>query len=197
MKILFIAFLILGTAVKQYAQGYIVQNGVVAFPPVGTAYMFDVIQDPTIPDYTGFEFYGLGYQPNNVFTLDVVVDEGVRLFSVSQNSLISAQTISSGIYTEWTPTSAYTLENHIPFMLGLYTGRGGPVVYTDPVYGWVTLVNNNGAIQMLDSGIAYGSAGIYAGTLNFVNVPEPGTISLVALGLPLLWIFRKSGHKKA
>jgi hypothetical protein len=76
-------------------------------------------------------------------------------------------------------------EDGIPFYVGLYTGhfpQNG--IYQDPVFGWALFVNNQGVIQMLDSALEYGGAGIYAGTQTII--PEPCTIAFFALGSLLL-----------
>jgi hypothetical protein len=68
-------------------------------------------------------------------------------------------------------------------------------IYSDPLFGWARLVNNNGAIQLLDSALAYKAGGIYAGTQNLIPVPEPSTLGLITLGALLLgWRLRKTRH---
>ena len=94
----------------------------------------------------------------------------------------------------YSPTSGYVFTNGIPFYLALYTGNQNfyppDGVYTDPLFGWVQLVNNQGVIQMLGSALEYQGAGIYAGTQTIIQpVPEPGVLGLFALaGLSLFLV---------
>ncbi len=94
----------------------------------------------------------------------------------------------SGLWTELVYNPAgYVFDDGVPFYLALYTGNQNnhppSGIYTDPLYGWVQLVNNQGVIQMLDGAIEYGGAGIYAGTQFVIQpVPEPSTLALVGLG---------------
>ena len=76
----------------------------------------------------------------------------------------------------------------VPFYLGLYTGNQNfyppSGIYTDPLFGWAKLINNQGVIQLLDSALAYKAEGIFAGTQ--LLVPEPSSFALAALGGLLL-----------
>lgn len=110
------------------------------------------------------------------------------MFFVEFNDSISLQAIQANSYTELLYPNTYSIPNGADFYVGLYTGDSFPVngVYADPLFGWGELFNNNGTFQLVDSALAYGSQGIYAGTLNLV--PEPSTLSLFGLGaLPLGW----------
>jgi hypothetical protein len=170
-----------------------VPNGVVyaGLHPLG--YQVNVLRDPTNLYYTGFF---LSPQGANTFRFEPVVDVGVRVFFASPNDPISLQPILTQNYTELLFPNSYVFANGVPFYVGLYTGNQpfAPPdgIYTDPLFGWARLVNNNGVIQLLDSALAYKAGGIYAGTQNLIPVPEPSTVGLIALGALLLgWPLRK------
>ena len=55
-----------------------------------------------------------------------------------------------------------------------------------PMHGWAQLKNNGGTIQLLDSALAYGADGIYAGTRTLITIPEPSTLLLSVAGALLL-----------
>jgi hypothetical protein len=103
-------------------------------------------------------------------------------------------TIASQNYSELGFGNNYVLQEGVPFYVGLYTGYNfappyppsPPFFYTDPVYGWAELQNVQGVIQVIDYAVAYKAAGIYAGTQNIIQTPEPSTLALVALGGLLL-----------
>ena len=88
----------------------------------------------------------------------------------------------------------YVFTNGVSFYLALFTGTGNfhppDGIYTDPLFGWVKLRNNQGVIEMLGGAIEYGGAGIYAGTQTIIAVPEPSQFVLVALG-SLLFGYRR------
>ena len=188
-----------GAAFQLSGQGYIVPNGVVSnygglfFPGE-----IDVLHDPTHPtrasSYTGFIFDPRGMTPPtvyiNTFLFDPVVDIGVRVFLVSPNDAMSLQPILAHSYTELLPTT-YVFNSGQPFYVGLYTGnvQFAPPdgIYSDPLFGWAELVNDRGAIELLDGALAYKADGIYVGTRNIIGgVPEPGALGLCALGALLL-----------
>lgn len=171
------------------AQGYLVPNGVsyVGLNFFG-GYEIDVLQNPTNTDMTGFFLKPQGKTPQttlytNTFVFDAYADESVRVFLVSSNNPISLQPILSQSWTELLYSHSYVFTNRVPFYVGLYTGYA-PVngIYSDPLFGWAKLVNNQGVIQMLDSALEYGGGGIYAGTQNIIPVPEPSTLVLGTLG---------------
>lgn len=183
------------TVLQLHSQGYIVQNGVVYVGFNGSGYQIGVIQNPTningFVDYTGFSLDPKGKTPptlyTNTFLFDPVVDEGVRTFLVSSNDSISLQPILSGAFAELLYPNTYVFTNGVPFYLGFYTGynpQGG--VYSNPVFGWGKFVNNQGAIEMLNSALEIEGGGIYAGTQTIIPVPEPSTLALGALGTLLL-----------
>ncbi len=177
-----------GLIPRVYSQGYIVPNGV-TYAGGGTflGAEIHVLQNPTNGDYTGFNLAPRTMtQPTaftNTFAFMPFLDEGVRTFLVSSNDPISLQPILDQKYTELTYPKTYVFNNGSPFYLGLYTGYA-PVngVYRDPLYGWVELVNNQGVIEMLDGALAYRADGIYAGTENIIQVPEPSLSALLLLG---------------
>jgi len=109
-------------------------------------------------------------------------------FLVSSNDPISLQPILANSYTELQNPNSYVFANGSAFYVGLYTGNQTYAppsgIYSDPLFGWAWLWNNNGVIQMIDGAIAYKAPGIYAGTLNLI--PEPTTVWLLALGVSLL-----------
>ena len=157
-------------------------NGVVyaGLSPFG-GYEVDVLYNPTNSYYTGFF---LKPETPNTFSIGKYADVGVRVFFVSVNDPISLQPILAQNYPELLGT--YSFASGVPFYVGLYTGNQpfAPPdgIYSDPLFGWARLVNNNGVIQLLDSALAYKAGGIYAGTQNLIPVPEPSTLGLVALG---------------
>ena len=98
----------------------------------------------------------------------------------------SLQAILQGNYSELQLPHAF--EPDIPFYVGFYTGQAirtngipafGLGLYTNAVFGWGKFVTRDDIIEMLDSALEYGGAGIYAGTqiiilrespvLNFAN----------------------------
>jgi hypothetical protein len=185
----------LGLVLESRSQGYIVPNGVVYVGASnGIPYEVDVIHDPTNLYYTGFILHPSG-GTSNTFQFSPYVDVSVRVFMVSSNDAVSLQPIQAGAYTELVAPSTYVLSNGVPFYVGLYTGnvlfapQNG--VYDDPLFGWAELVNNRGVIQMLDGAIEYRGGGILAGTRNILDVPEPNTVGLFAVGALLLGVCRK------
>jgi hypothetical protein len=189
-----VLLLLCGTVLNINAQGYIVQNGVEtnSFPgeinvwnpgTQATTFLFNPLskQQPTV--YT------------NVFGFSEPVTIGVRVFLVSPNDPISLQPILSGTWTELGYASSYVFAAGVPFYVGLYTGSNiappypptQPYTYLDPVFGWAELENVNGTIQVLNSALEYGGAGIYAGTQTIIQpVPEPSMLALSGLGGLLL-----------
>ena len=202
LKYLAVFVCLLGASFPLRAQGYIVPNGVTyAGTSEGPGYSIDVIHDPTNGFATGFSLVPLGKTPpislyTNTFQFSPIVDVSVRVFFTSANQPITTNALLSGTMTElgYSPTSGYVFTNGIPFYLALYTGNQNfyppDGVYTDPLFGWVQLVNNQGVIQMLGSALEYQGAGIYAGTQTIIQpVPEPGVLGLFALaGLSLFLV---------
>ncbi|MCO5051888.1 MAG: PEP-CTERM sorting domain-containing protein [Verrucomicrobiae bacterium] len=196
MKLLCIAALIFVGVVPSYSQGYIVPNGVVysGYNP-GFGYEIDVLHDPTNSYYTGFGLDPMGKTLptvyTNTFRFGAILDVSVRVFLVASNQPVSLQAIQSGSYTELMFQN-YVLNNGSPFYVGLYTGNqnfyppGG--IYTDPLFGWARLVNNQGVIQLLDSALVYKAEGIFAGTQTII--PEPTSCALIVLSGALLGIRR-------
>lgn len=189
-KRLLILSLMFASVAQVFSQGYIVPNGVVSnygglfFPGE-----IDVLHDPANPtsgsSYTGFIFRPQG---PNTFRFDPVLDVGVRVFLVSLNDSISLQPILAHSYIELLNPNSYVFNSGSPFYVGLFTGNQNFAppdgIYTDPLFGWAKLVNNQGVIQLLDSALAYQAQGIFAGTQNLV--PEPSGFALLALGALLL-----------
>lgn len=186
---------IFGTTMSTYSQGYLVPNGVSAGKS-GSAFIGFVTQNPANGDYTGFFLNSLG---GNNFTFDSFADEGVRVFMLEPESPVSLPAIQSGSYTELTynPRVYYIFADGSEFYVGLYTGTGYPQngIYPDPSFGWALLKNDGGTIKLLDSALAYGADGIYAGTRTLINVPEPSTLLLTAIGGALALARRKRNPK--
>ena len=184
--------LFLTTTLHLQSQGYIIPNGVsYAGPFLGSGYGINVVHNPTNFASTGFILDPLGKTLptiyTNTFRFDSIVDVSVRCFLVASNTAISVEPILSHSWTELVFNQfGYVFTNGVPFYLALYTGneyfypQNG--IYTDPLFGWVQLVNNQGVIQMLGGAIEYGGAGIIAGTQTVIQpVPEPTTLSLLGL----------------
>jgi hypothetical protein len=183
------------------SQGHIVPGGIkVGLGPPGCLEV-DVAKSTNL-DYTCFLFLPQGYpgprQLTNAFTFNVCLDEGVRAFLVSSNNPITLQAILETNYTVLKYSGNQVFEPGIPFYVGFYTGHNPGFVntngifvytgiYTHPVFGWAELVNNQGVIQMLDSALEYGGAGIYAGTQTIIQLPEPPLLNITRSGNNLLF----------
>jgi hypothetical protein len=207
-KLFLLIWLQVSVALVQ-AQGYIVPNGIVFnFGGLFSPQELDVIHNPANPSsggsYTGFELNPIGKtQPTvytNTFSFNPVLDVGVRVFLVSSNTAISLQPILSQSFTELGFAPNYVFNNGVPFYLALYTGNQNNYppngIYTDPLFGWVELVNNQGVIQMLGGAIEYGGVGIVAGTQIVIQaVPEPNAWSLLGLSALLVggWHWKNRG----
>lgn len=200
LKITFALVALLGFGLSRLnAQGYIVTNGVVFGGFISDlGYSIEVKNDPINSHYTGFLLEPTSKtQPTtytNTFLFNPVVDVSVRVFFVSALQPITSSTVLSGSYVELN-SGSYVFENGVPFYLALYTGNQNyyPIngVYSDPLFGWVRLVNNQGAIQMLGGALEYGGAGIYAGTQTIINVSEPSTLALAGLAGAVLIASRR------
>lgn len=172
--------------------GYIVPRGITAFERgrVPSPVEVHVIQDPTSGDYTCFSFEPQG---RGTFEFNRCLDEGVRAFLVPGNAPISLQAILENKYTELKQREVFQAE--VPFYLGFYTGReriiegmpGGSSIYTYPVFGWGKFVNQDDALHMVDSGLEYGGAGIYAGTQTLIGEPPVLNFAHYASHLQLWW----------
>jgi hypothetical protein len=193
LRIWLAATAIIIAVAKLHAQGYIVPSGVITNYGGGILPgEISVLYNPDSSYYTGFALIPTGKtQPTlytNTFSFDYILDIGVRVFFASANQPIATNTLLSGAMTELVYSgSGYVLTNGVPFYLALYTGNMTYAppdgIYSNPLFGWAKLVNNQGTIQLLDSALAYGASGIYTGTRNLIPVPEPGTLSLVLLGV--------------
>ena len=196
---------------KLHAQGYIVPNGVTydGFE-LGFGYRINVTQNPTgvhsvFSPTTQFWLVPSSIdQPSfctNVFALQELTDIEVRVFLVASNDPVSLPPILSQQWPELAISSTYIFQDGVPFYVGLYTGYQfappypphPPFQYLGPVFGWAQLENVGGTIQMLGGALEYGGGGIYAGTENIINVPEPGSLAmLVAGGLLGAWGWRRT-----
>jgi hypothetical protein len=192
-----IGLLLLGQ-LTGFGQGYIVPNGVITnlFPDEIDVWNSTGISQgfTNMTQITGFSLTAVGKQSptiySNVFSFSEPVTIGVRTFLVASNDAISLQPILAGSWTELGDGSDYVFNNGSPFYLAFYTGSNfappyppnPPYQYLNPVFGWGEFVNNKGTIQLVNYGVEYGGAGIYAGTLNIIATPEPSALALTALG---------------
>lgn len=180
MKVLVAIGFVFATFLGVSPQGYFVPNGVVTNVYPGE---ISVMHDPINLRYTGFELRPVNTtQPTvytNTFLFNPVIDVSVRVFLVSVGDPITEQAIQSGSYTELMFQN-YVFDHASPFYVGLYTGNQNfyppDGIYSDPLFGWARLVNNQGVIELLDSALAYRAQGILVGTQRII--PEPSTFSL-------------------
>lgn len=189
---------IFGAVLQLHAQGYIVTDGVrfgFGYTPIRES-TIAVVQNPVLGDYT---YFFLENQGANTFLFGSHLDEGVRVFLLSPNDPVSLQPVLSHNYTELGSTPNYTFSLDTPFYVGLYTGyspwdsQGNYTgIYSDPVFGWAELKNDGGTIKLLDSAVAYGADGIYAGTRTLITIPEPSTFVLTAFGSLFLGLRRRA-----
>ncbi|MFT3857721.1 MAG: PEP-CTERM sorting domain-containing protein [Aquabacterium sp.] len=109
------------------------------------------------------------------------VDEGSLLFIVKPGDEVSLANLSG-----LTGFGSQAVKVGQDFYLGAATRS-----YTDPgfsyntwtSFGWAHFqVNSQGALQIVDSAMAFREPGIIVGTLQ-TTVPEPGTWAIMALGL--------------
>jgi hypothetical protein len=160
--------------------GYLVPGGITALRGIGPGpgrLGVEIIQKPSDGDYTCFMFEPQG---RNTFDLGYCLDEGVRAFLVPSNAPISLPTILEGNYPEL--KGRYAFEPEIPFYVAFYTGRAvltngvpafGLGIYTNAVFGWGKFVTRDDVMEMLDSALEYGGAGIYAGTHTIISAESP------------------------
>lgn len=175
--------------VQSQAQGHIVPNGVGYSVNGAGHYGISVIYNPTTGYATGFDLIALGKTPptahTNTFGFSPIVDIGVRVFLIASNEPVSLSPILLNTYTELGSAPSYVFDSDVPFYLGLYTGNQNFAppngIYSDPLFGWARLVNNQGVIQLLDSALSYQAGGIYVGTQNLIPVPEPSSVALLFL----------------
>lgn len=202
-------------SLQLHSQGYIVPNGVTyggLESGAVSGYRINVIDNPSgtasvWAPYTQFWLNPISKtQPTvytNTFSFQELTDVGVRVFLASLNDAISLQPILSQSWVELGSASSYVFQSGVPFYVALYSGYNfappyppnPPYQYLDPVFGWVELVNNHGAIQMLDSAVEYGGAGIFAGTQTIIPSPEPSSLALAALGISALFACRRKNWR--
>ena len=171
---------------------YIVPGGITAYKSgVGSGGLdVHVIQDPANGDYTCFLFQPLG---RDTFQFGYCTDEGVRAFLVSSNAPITLQTVLQENYPELKLPQVFP--TGVPFYVGFYTGHVpftngipafGSGLYTNAVFGWGKFINRDDSLEMLESALEYGGAGIYAGTDTIIALPESPVLNFVSSGKNLL-----------
>ena len=122
-----------------------------------------------------------------------VLDTTPSVYLASPNDLFSTTAISANTFTPlfvgpYGPSNSLTLDTYTSFYLGILNSRGDGL-------GWVQLLDTGTGLQMIDNAIAYGSNGIYVGTLNTINpVPLPPAVAFFATGL--IGVFSFSRRKK-
>jgi len=174
----------------QFVNGF-VPNGVGYSVNGPGHYGISVVHDPTNGYTTGFDLIALGLTPptvyTNTFAFSPIVDVSVRVFLVTSNQPISLSPILLSAYPELGNAPSYVFDSGVPFYVGLYTGNQNfyppDGIYTDPLFGWASLRNNQGVIELLDSALVYKAEGIYAGTTTII--PEPSGLALIGLGAML------------
>jgi hypothetical protein len=174
------SFLKFGVDADPFAGGSIVPAGITASRWAGSGpgrLELHVIQNPSDGDYTCFMFEPQG---RDTFDFNYCLDEGVRAFLVPSNAPISLPPILQGNYPELKGRQAF--EPKIPFYVGFYTGRAiltnglpafGLGIYTNAVFGWGKFVTRDDVMELLDSALEYGGAGIYAGTHTIISAKSP------------------------
>lgn len=134
-------------------------------------------------DQTGFIFTATGASS---FHYDgSLLDEGASVFFVNPGDEFSEANILGGAFTQLTFGSVYTPP--AIFFLGIRTpalGVGDFGTFT-PAYAWAEIQNfGTGELVLVDHAVAYSSQGIIVNTLT--SVPEPSTLSTLALSLVML-----------
>ncbi len=192
---------VFATTLQVFPQGYIVPNGVRfgGYDPFFGS-QIQVAQNAANSDYTGFSLKPSGITSpstdTNTFSYSFFLDEGVRVFKVFANQPISLAPIMSQSYPELSFPNSYVFNSGISFYVGLYTGYSpNNGIYTDPLFGWAQLVNNQGVIQLLDGALVYGAGGIYAGTQTIISIPEPSTLALTGIGALLAGCFCRKNSR--
>ena len=93
--------------------------------------------------------------------------------------------------------SPLRLSMYEPLLLGFATINDGNQAYGEYLYGWIRLIYDGENLQLDSGAVAIGTdvAGIYAGTGIIIpkQVPEPGTLSLVLIGIVALSLKRRPG----
>jgi len=128
------------------------------------------------------------------------VDEEADYYLAPQGSGFSAASIAAGQFTPF-----FVVDNpstiQVPydnFYLGINTGVGftGPPFHPRrDVFGWVHLLNTPNGLEMLGNAMAYGTQGIYIGTVNTVPEPESGSLLCLAMILlGLITLFSRRRH---
>ena len=205
-KLVFLVVIVMtfATVNQVCAQGNLVPAGVTYAGFNGLGYGINVIHDPNNGFATGFYLDPNGKSTPtspyvNMFQFDPIVDVGVRVFLVSLNSPVSLQSILSGNYTELNSPNNYVFNSGSPFYVGLYTGNQqfAPPngIYSDPLFGWAELENNQGVIHLLGGALEYHGGGILAGTDTIIPTPEPSTFALVIFSATGLLSFQLGSRR--
>jgi hypothetical protein len=112
------------------------------------------------------------------------VDPAITKESVKENAFASNTGVNLG-------SPKYTLYKDAEITFGYATES---YVNDDEwIYGWVTFVFENGVPYAKEGCYVFGADGIYAGTGIIIprQIPEPGTLSLVLVGIAGLMLKRR------
>lgn len=183
------------TATNLSGQGSVVFGGRInletnAFPlPYGGNYQLTVLNTPDGADGTAIF---VNRQTTSIAFQDSLLDEASGWYFAGLNDSFTAASIGSGDFVFFgghpniQPGPWFDVGYDQPFYLAVASGRtlwswpNEEPYWIDPVFGWGLFNNTPSGLVLLDSAMAYGSEGIFVGTMT--AVPEPATTALFFTG---------------